>query len=276
MRLRWVIRIATLLVSTAGCGAPLSSFQPAHVPERGQLHSELGIDVSYPTGTFRKVVNAARAVEDASEARALSDDEKRTILEGGAAVSVDPPAAIPHLGVAYAPWESWEIGLRLSTAGWRLAGRRQLLSQAESGIDLSIGLGGGRSLLSPPVHSVLDRLRYDDFSRWNFDLPIALGRHGSWYRVWGGPRLLYSLVSHTAALTLPRENMTVRGSVAARGLYFGGYAGAALGYKSMFIGPELTLVRLVGSADVTALGETESVDVESFIIYPGFAVMGEF
>jgi hypothetical protein len=276
MRIGGATLCALLLLSAPGCGAPLSSFQPAHVPEPGKLHAELGIDVSYPSGTFRKVVNAARAVEEASEVRALSDDEKRTILEGGVAVSVDPPAAIPHLGVAYAPWQNWELGLRLTTADARLAVRRQLLVQAESGFDLSVGLGAGRSLLDPPVHSVLDRLRYDDFARWNFDLPVALGRHGSWYRVWGGPRLLYSLVSHDAALTLPIENTTVRGSVSAQGLYFGGYAGAALGYKSMFIGPELTLVRLIGDADVTALGETENVGISSFIVYPGFAVMGEF
>src|SRR5262245_29529147 len=176
---------ALAALGASACGTSLSSFQPAHVPEQGKLHAELGIDVSYPTGTFRKVVNAARAVEDVAEVRALSDDEKRTILEGGVAVGVDPPAAIPHFGVAYAPWQSWELGLRLTTAGWRLAVRRQLLGQVDSGVDLSVGLGAGRSLFDPPVDSVLDRLTFDGFSRWNFDLPVALGRHGSWYRVWG-------------------------------------------------------------------------------------------
>ena len=48
-------------------------------------------------------------------------------------------------------------------------------------------------------------------------------------------------------------------------------SGAGLGLFAL-----LTLVQLFGDADVTALAGTSNVEVKSFIVYPAFAVMGEF
>lgn len=238
------------------------------------------MDISYPTGTAPKVIDAAESVEEASRERALTDAEKRTILEGGAAIAMNPPAAIPHVGLDYGIAERWEVGARLGTAGWRLSGRRQLLEQASDGVDLSLGLGLGRAVFTPPVASVFEKLHVDDFSRWNLDLPIALGKHGSWYRVWGGPRVVFSWVSQTMTLTLDDvgmpEPVRVTGVFSGRGLYLGGQAGAALGYRSFFIGPELTLAYVFGSADVDALGSSQNVSVSSLVVYPSFAFMGEF
>ena len=152
--------------------------------------------------------------------------------------------------------------------------RPQLLGQDDSGVDMTVGLGLGAAAFDPPIHSVLDNVEVGDFVRWNVDLPITVGWHGSWYRFWTGPRLLYSSMSETMTLHLPYET-TVTGSVSGRGLYVGGFVGAALGYRSLFIGPELTLVELFGTAEVSALGVTTSARLDSFVVYPAIAVMGE-
>lgn len=263
----------------AACGVGLSSNQPAHVPEKGHAHAEVGVDVSYPTGTIPDVIHAAESVEEATQQRAVNDEEKRKIFEGAAAIAINPPAAVAHVGFDYGVAKNWEIGFRLATSGVRASGRVQLLAQAEAGVDLSIGLGVGRALFTPPVHSVFDSVTVDDFSRWNVDVPMAVGRHGSWYRVWGGPRLLWSHVSQTMTLTLQDfgtpQPVRTTGTVSGRALYVGGQAGAALGYRSFFVGPELTVTYLFGSADVTALGGRDNVSVGSWVVYPAFAVMGE-
>ena len=268
-----------LALSSAACGVGLSSNQPAHVPEKGHAHAEVGVDVSYPTGTIPDVIHAAESVEEATDQRAVSNDEKRKIFEGAAAIAINPPAAVAHVGLDYGVAENWEVGLRLATSGVRVAGRVQLLKQAVAGVDLSIGLGLGRALFMPPVHSVFDSVTVDDFSRWNVDLPMALGRHGSWYRVWGGPRLLWSHVSQTMTLTLQDfgtpQPIRTTGTVSGHALYVGGQAGAALGYRSFFVGPELTVTYLFGSADVDAFGGRDNVSVGSWVVYPAFAVMGE-
>jgi hypothetical protein len=239
------------------------------------VQAEFGTDLSLSTGAINKVIDASVALDDASNTRTLTDEEKRKMLEGGANLGMNPPAIVPHFGVAYTPWRFWEFGMRLATSGWRLAGRRQLLEQVESGVDLSVGFGFGGALFDPPIGRVLDKLRVESFSRWNVDVPVAIGRHGSWYRWWGGPRFVYSATSQEMILSLPNE-IEVRGQVVGHALYVGGHAGAALGYRSVFIGPELTLVKLIGSADVSVLDTTTRVSIDAFVIYPAFAVMGEF
>jgi hypothetical protein len=243
------------------------------VPEQGHVHAEIGADISVSTSSIDSIVRAAEALDTASRERRLTDSEKLTILQGAAQLGTNPPTVIPHFGVAYAPWEHWEVGLRFASTGWRIAARRQLLWQPEHGVDLTVGLGFGRSVFTPPVGG--GTFRIDEYSRWNLDVPVAVGRRGSWYRIWTGPRFVYSTISQSMTLTLPYD-MQIQGSNSARAFYVGGYAGAALGYRSVFVGPELTVVWLLGRGDVTALGSTATVDLHAFIVYPAFAVMGEF
>ncbi len=239
------------------------------------MQAELGVDVSVPTGTIDKTVDAAQALEAAAENRALTDGEKRQILEAGVNLAVNPPTVIPHFGLAYAPFEHWEVGVRLAASGWRLGVRRQLLMQETHGVDLTIGIGGGRAAVEPPVDNVLDTVVIEDFVRWNFDVPVALGKHGDWYRWWAGPRFLYSSFSQSATLNLPGESAELA-AISGHALYVGGYGGAVFGYRYLFIGPELTLVQLFGNAEVSALGSSAEVDVSSFVVYPALAVLGEF
>jgi hypothetical protein len=259
-----------------GCAPALSSFQPAHVPAPGHLQAELGADVSVSIGSVGSIVRASETLDHAASMRMLSDDEKRAILEGGANLGLDPPAVIPHLGVAYSPLEHWELGLRFAASGWRVSVRRQLLEQRESGVDFTVGAGFGRAIFDPPIHSVLETLTVNDFSRWTIDFPIAVGQHGSWYRWWAGPRFLYSHTAQDMTLNLPLDDVTVTGSMAGHALYVGGYAGLVFGYRTIFLGPEFTAAKLFGNADVSALGSSVNLDIGAFVLYPALALMGEF
>jgi hypothetical protein len=276
MRRRGGVVAIAGLAGLSGCATALSSFQPAHVPPAGHVQAEAGLDVSVSAGGINKIVDAARTLDDsASQGGMLSDADKRTILQGGAQLGLNPPALIPHAGIAYAFAPGWEVSGRFAASGWRVAARRQVLEQDEASVDLSVGLGFGAAAFDPPVHRVLETVEVNNFSRWNIDVPVTFGRHDSWYRWWAGPRVAYSRMSQDMTLAIPGQP-TVSGSVSGYGLYLGGTAGLAFGYGSLFIGPELTLVRLVGRADVTALGTTDRVDLDAFVIYPAFALMGEF
>ncbi len=266
--------IALGVLSLGGCATTLSTSQPAHVPAKGHVHAEAGVDVSVSTGSIYRVIRASESLDDASATRTLSDDEKRALFEGASHLAANPPAVLPHVGIAYAPWERWEIGVRFATSGWRIGVRRQLLDQETSGVDASVGLGMGRAVFTPPIEDVLERIEVTDSSRWNLDVPMAIGRHGIWYRWWAGPRAIFSNVSHSMRASLPNDAQ-VAGTVDGNVFYLGGHAGAAMGFRSVFVGPELTLVYLLGSADVNALGQTRDVGLNAFIVYPAFAVMGE-
>jgi hypothetical protein len=245
------------------------------VAEQGHSQAEMGVDLSYSTGTIRKLVRAAQALESASQTRMLTDDERRAILTGAAELSINPPAVIPHVGFAASPWERWELGLRFAASGLRFGVRRQLLMQEDSRIDLTVGLGAGLGLFTPPVDDVLKSISVNDFQRWNLDVPIVFGQHASWYRWWAGPRFFLSSVSQRMTLTVPNAP-EVSAKVSGRALYVGGVAGAAFGYKRIFIGPEIAVVGLFGNAEMDTLGVRTETDLSALVIYPAFALLGEY
>jgi hypothetical protein len=264
-----------LAVSLLGCGAGLSTSQPAHVAEQGHSQVELGVDLSFSTGTIRKLVRAAQALESASQTRMLTDAERRAILTGAAELSINPPAVIPHMGFAASPWERWELGLRFAASGLRFGARRQLLLQEDSRVDLTVGLGAGLGIFTPPVGDVLESVEVNDFQRWNFDVPVVFGQHASWYRWWAGPRFYFSSVSQRMTLAVPNAP-EVSAKVSGQAFYVGGVAGVAFGYQRIFIGPEMAVVGLFGNAQMDALGVRTQTDLSALVLYPAFAVLGEF
>jgi hypothetical protein len=87
-------------------------------------------------------------------------------------------------------------------------------------------------------------------------------------------------MSQDMTLSLANDEL-VRGTISGHGLFLGASVGVALGFRTVFVGPELTLAWLFGSADVRAsdsktVSISESVTTGALIVYPGVAVMGEF
>jgi len=273
-------RALLVLLLASGCAATLSGFQPAHVPDQGHVSAEFGWDVSAPTGTISRTLDAGRTLARAADSRSLSDGERRQLIEAGANLAIDPPAAVMHVGVAFVPIASWELSLRWSSGAWRAGFRHQFLTQERNGLDLSAGLGVSRFSYEFPIHEIISVIRLDDFTRWSLDFPLLVGKHGSWYRWWTGPRLLLSRYDSAMTLSLPATANTsaevVAASVGGNATFLGGQVGAALGYRYIFLGLELTIVRLISHAHLDLAGQRQDADLGGLIIYPGIALMGEF
>jgi hypothetical protein len=173
-----------------------------------------------------------------------------------------------------------EVSGRYSVGALRLAARYQLLEQERHGVDLSAGLGGARYVYEFPVSDQLPLIELEDFSRWQIDLPLLVGKHGTWYRVWAGPRLLFTfygteLTFEQPALPGSASEKAVLASLDGTGTYLGGQVGAALGYKHVFFGFELTCAKFWTNANLTLADTERELALDSFIIYPGFALMVE-
>jgi hypothetical protein len=270
-----------LFLSSSGCAAALSSFQPAHVAPKGHLSAEFGWDVSAPLGTIIRAVDAAKTLAGAAKNRSLTDAERRQLIEAGANVALAPPGVVTHAGLTYTPFTAWEVGVRWSPGTWRGGLRHQFLDQATHGVDLTAGLGLSRYTFEFPLNDLIgDVLHLDDFTRWNLEVPVVFGKHDSWYRLWGGPRLLFSRFDTALTLHLPPTGSTpeevVAASVDGSATYLGAQGGFALGYAHLFVGLELTIVRLISSAHLELAGQRQDVDLGGFIIHPGVALMGEF
>jgi hypothetical protein len=264
----------------------VSTAQPAHVAEVGHFSGEVGVDLSASVGAIDKVLAASEAITQATNNQMLTTAEQRTVLEGGAHIGFNPPSLIPHAAVYYVPLRNLEAGVRLSGSGVRVGVRWQFVRQADAGFDFTVGAGVARSLWVPQIDSdscTGTCVHMDSYERWNVDASAVVGRHGNWYRWWAGPRLLFSTVSEGLTLTTPSyivqpgvpPTLTVTGSVSGQGVYAGVCAGAALGFRNFFIGPEVTILQLFGTANVTALGTTTSASLNNLVLAPAFVVMGE-
>jgi hypothetical protein len=258
----------------------LSSFTPAHVAPKHHVQAEVGFDVSVPTGSINDIVGQAPKLADAAHDHELTEDEQRRLFRAGAALALNPPSLVSHVGVAYTLLDHFEIGGRLSPGAWRLGARYQLLEQARHGVDGTVSLGGGHYAYEFPFSDQVPLVHLEDFSRWQVDAAFLVGRHGDWYRVWGGPRLLVSfygteLVFEQPSIPGVTTDKLVLASLDGAATYLGGQVGGALGYKHVFIGFELTMAKFWTSASLKLLQNKHDLDLQSFIVYPGLALLLE-
>jgi hypothetical protein len=265
-----------LLLLGSGCATSLSSFQPAHVLPPGHVSVEAGLDGAIPTGALTRTIDAAKTL---ARADMLSEEDKRTIFAAGFNLALSPPSVVEHVGLTYAPGQNWEVGLRYAGGAWRVGGRRQLLNQAQHGWDLTVGLGLQRIGFSLPIDEVIPVVDLEEFSRWNLDVPLVIGRQSDFYRIWGGPRLVFTDYGAQLVLRAPGSAGAVASedvaSVEGQGAYIGLQGGAAFGYRWIFLAFELTVVRFVGSARLQAFGAGNDIDTGTWLIYPGIAVQGQ-
>jgi hypothetical protein len=274
------VRLATVALLAVGCAPALSSFTPAHVAPKKHVQAELGFDVSVPTGSITKVVDQGTTLGNAARDRELTEDEQRRLFQAGAALGLNPPSLVSHVGVAYTLLDHFEVGGRLTSGAWRLGARYQLLQQALQQLDGTVSLGGGHYSYEFPLSDQIPFIKLEDFSRWQVDLAFLVGRHGDWYRVWGGPRLLFSfyeteLVFQQPSIPGVTTEKIVLASLDGAGTYLGGQLGAALGYKHVFLGFELTVAKFWTSAKLKLLQDEHDANLDTFIVYPGFALMLE-
>lgn len=278
----WRLGLSFSVAALCGCAPALSSFQPAHVAPKHHVQVEIGADVSIPTGTIADTIDAATELVDVAKTQELTEAQKKVLFDAGVGLTLNPPSVAQHIGVGFTAVDNFEVNLRYSVSAIRLGARYQILSKEKNGVDLTAGFAAGRYVFEIPYGDALPLVTLEDFTRWQFEFPISIGTHGSWYRVWGGPRILFTTFGTELTLGLPEipgvtPEKTELASFSGTGAYYGGQIGAALGYKYVFFGVELTMAELLSGGELDAFGKKAlDVDLNSFIVYPAFALMGEF
>ena len=273
-----VVLAGTSSLLALGCAPSLATLQPAHVAPRGHVQVTAGLEVGVPTGTLVSAVDAGRTLARSAQSQTLSAEQQGRLFDAGVTFAASPVAVVPHFAVSYGIYDRTEVGLRYSGDAWRLGGRYQLLAHDEDPFDMVVGLGVSRAATAVPVGDVIPVLSVDDFTRWTTDLSLLVGTSRSWFRVWAGPKLVYTSFDTRlrADLYMNEEELA---SFHGHGAYYGGQGGVALGYKSLFLGVELTLMELSGTAttSVTTLATgARTTDISGFVVYPAVALMGEF
>jgi hypothetical protein len=275
MGLSFVVSLAAAIA--AGCAPSLANLQPARVAPKGHIQAAAGLEIGIPTGTLSRVVDGARTLADTAQTQQISDDQKWQLFDAGVNLAVSPPAVGPVFLGAYSFTDRLEGGLRYALGGWRVGGRFQLLRHEDGPFDMVVGLGVARAANEIPIDKVLPVVEASDFLRWTVDVPLLIGTSRSWFHVWLGPKFAYSTFSTDMRLNLVNDEIPLA-AFSGHALYLGGQGGLAVGYRNLFLGAELTLGHMSGSADATTTLTTaqRSTDLSGFVIYPAIGLMGEY
>jgi hypothetical protein len=271
--------LAVVVVLVAlGCAPSLSTFQPAHVAPKGHVLASGGFEVGVATGSIVDVIDTGKTLSDRAEmGQALSDDDKWRIFDAGVNLLLGGVTVGPHFSVAYSLLDRLELNLRYAGTAWRLGGRYQLLDHNRGPFDMTVGLGVSRFAYEFPISDQIPVLELDDFSRWQFDVPVLIGTSRDFFRVWLGPKLLFTTFTTQLTLKIPGADQTVA-SFDGTATWVGGQAGVAFGYRHLFVAFELTLAEGFGTAHLSAVNlnpSTHDTSLSSFLIYPSFGIMAE-
>jgi hypothetical protein len=280
---RWTAALV-LVASAAGCAPSLATMQPAHVAPKGHMQVTAGFEVGIPTGTIGTIIDTGKTLSDAaSRQMSLTPQQERQLFDSGVTVVVSPPAVGYHFAAYYTPIDRFEVGVRYAGAGWRAGARYQLLRHETAPFDMTVGAGVSRSAYEIPLASYIPVLEVDDFTRWTVDVPLQIGTSRQYYRVWAGPKFLYSHFSTAMRLSIPGEPMSDLASFEGHTLYYGGQVGVAVGYRYVFFAVELTLAGLSGRANVQSAPDPRNgeavvhdTQISGFIVYPAIGFIGEF
>lgn len=270
--------VALVVVGIAACAPSLSSFQPAHVARKGHFQASGGMEFSVSTASVSNLIDSAKVLTEAAQTRVLTDDEKLSLFGAALNLAVSPPlSAGPHVSVAYTVVDRLELSLRRAGGATRAGTRYQLLSRDRHPLDLTAGVGVSRFTYKFPLVDAIPGgiLEVTDFTRWQIDVPIVAGTSHDWFRVWGGPRFIYTSIGTEVVLNLIVEEHELA-ALKGGGFFVGGQGGFALGYKKCFLAFELTFAKLFGDATVSVVGKSaQEVDLDSFVFQPSIGLVVE-
>lgn len=257
--------------------------QPAHVAPKGHFQATAALEIGAPTGTIIKIIDTGKTLsDDVRNGMMITAAQEFQIFEAGVNVAASPPSVGYHIALAYTVLDNWEIGLRNAAGGWRLGTRYQFLRHETGPLDMVLGAGIARAATEIPLGDYIPVLEMDDFTRYTGDVSLQIGTSRSFYRVWGGPKILYSRFDTAMRLSFPGVSTPDIATFSGHGIYYGGVGGIAVGYRHVFLALELTIAELSGSADGTVVMTAanspvaRSADISGLVFYPTFGLMGEF
>jgi hypothetical protein len=270
------VRFAALgLLALAACGTNLSTLTPAETTPAGHVRVAGGAGVSVPVGSVATLLDqgehlAARA----AGGEALTDAERDELLRASIAAVLALPSVNPEVQARVGLHERVDAGLRLGAGSVRLDGRLMLVAPERPGaLAVSAGLGLGYYAFALPVPSfVEDVVRLSDYRRFEIDVPVLLGWSTDVWRVWLGPKLVFTTYGIDAALAAPMVSATA----SARGTqtFLAAQAGGALGFRHGWVVLELTVAYGLGGADIEVDGASViEVSTDDLVVYPALGLL---
>lgn len=248
----------TLALSAAlpGCTASVAQLQTARVLDKGHFEVTAGASLVIPTQLVSAIADtaklASKRIDEAEAAgRALSEEEHKQAFETALTLVLFYPSVTPELAVRYGVIDDLDVGLRYASTLVDVDARYQLLRGESAGLDVALTAGYGHHLETGPsmlttVFDLLEKVDIAGYSRKDIDFGVVVGSQvASWLHLYGAGRYMISLTNVEGRL---QEAEAAAGFDAKTDLdgtihQFGGTAGLRAGYKYIWFGLELTVLR---------------------------------
>jgi hypothetical protein len=236
-----------------------------------------GFEIGVPVGGIVDVIDTGKQLSDRARAgEMLTDDDKWRIFDAGVNLLLEGATVGPHFSFAYSLLDRLELNLRYAGTAWRFGGRFQFLDHLRGApFDMTAGIGVSRFTYEFPLSDQIPVLQLDDFSRWQVDIPLLIGTSRDFFRVWVGPKFMFTSFETQLTLKIPATSEMTVARFDGNAIWVGGQGGVAVGYRHVFLAFELTLAEGFGTAHFTAIGlnpPTHDTHLSSFIVFPSFGL----
>ncbi len=268
------------LLATGGCGASLTSMQPARLTPASHLAMTSAVTVNAPVGSTGDTLDALRALDEV--AGVLEPREVQLLADAVNAGSLNPPMVDPSVRLTYGVSRFFEVGARVGGSHIGVGARVQVLRVAP-GIYGSLGFELSSALSTLPINRFNDRVVLERYRRLDVGLPLMLGYSSARVHLWAGPKFVFSRVRTGGHLCVSDtdgclDQVTFRGRGSLRNV--AGQLGIALGKRRFWIALELTIARLRGSGSLSGQrGATEqsyTYDPDGRVIQPALGLIAWF
>lgn len=313
MRSCWPLLAVCCLVVT-GCASNLATLADPEVMPRGKVHVGVAVGAFIPS---RPVINAidvgvkgVQRAQSGALAAPMTTEEKRSLINAGLALALQPPSAGWEVQVRTGLFENVDVGVRYSVNQLRADARYRLfhserweegegpaplgedagagarlreafrLDRRVRSYDATLQLGVSYYLFNNVLAQALDAVKLGDFSRWDFDAALTWGFDvRRIFKFYFGPKAIYTTFSLDENLYDLSNTVTdvvgapkLSQNITNHMLFTGGVVGAAVGYKYLFLYTELTAGYTW--ARPVVLGEER--DLGGLTLYPAIGLAAKF
>ena len=278
-----VVVVGFLGALGAGCAPALAGLQPATTVPHKHVEGNMAYGVSVPVvGVIAGVTEAKNAAEKAEAGEELTPKERDRIIKTVVGLGLNPPSVGNQYQLAYGIAPNAQLDLRYALSSWRLGARYQFRPPVKGETDTAAtaGIGVSRYTLGiPGLPSILKRVAdVDDFERYDVDVPVLWGISHDVLHVWAGPKIVASFYDASVRVCTDVDTNSgdcierASASLNGRSFYGVGQAGAALGYRYVWVAAELNVAyvdtQMSGKVSDGTNSEFRRYHFNDVIIYP--------
>ncbi len=247
------VRVATaagagaLLLTLAACGGGSPLLHPARVLPGGDVRASAGFSSNLALGSQADALRDARAVAASGQPLPGNPGTNPTYARGALVAASIAPGITPFVAARVGIGHGYEGGLAYTGRGARVDARRAI-ELGDSGLTLSLGLGGSAAFYGRTQGGTLPAVELSSLRGYGADAPVLVGweSDAGLYKAWLGARggfehaVIETLTSEprsTGPGTLVPTPVRLEGDR----FYAGGVFGFAAGFRHVHVAMEISV-----------------------------------